>query len=287
LEALNAAGEPAATERCVGDERDAELAQCGQRGLGLGAIEQRELALQRADRVNQVRATNGRRRRFAEPEVADLPLLDQPLHGADRLLDRHARIDPVLIVEVDDVHAEPFEAQIAGLGDVLGPAVDDRAPLGRPRLSELGGEHHLVPASANGPAQQLLVVAEAVHVRRVEEVHAPVQRVLNDPDRLRVVALAVRAGHGHAAQADRRHRERAVTESTVFHGPPLRYRGILLLLSRTTSWPPAEGWWRGLLQYCHAPLYWNVHAAVGRSADCAPRRPARVSVSERAEPGPP
>src|SRR4029453_602406 len=84
--------------------------------------------------------------------------------------------------------------------------------------------------------------------------------------------------------------------------PLVRYRAILLLLSRasaggapaprrpaarTTSWPPAEGSWGGLLQYWHAPLYRNVHAAVGRSADCAPRRPARVSVSERAEPGPP
>ena len=74
-----------------------------------------------------------------------------------------------------------------------------------------------------GHNEELLGVAEAVHVRRVEEVHAHVQRVLNDPDRLCVVALAVRSRHGHAAQAERRHRERAVTERAVFHGPPLRY----------------------------------------------------------------
>src|SRR5262249_13391713 len=193
----------------------------GQRGRGLDGIEQRNLALERADRVNLVRAPDGGRRRLAEPEVADLALLDQPLHGADRVLDGHTRIDPVLIVEIDDVHAEPLEALVAGLGDVLGPAVDDRAPLGRPGLAELGTDHHLVPASADGPAEQLLVVAEAVSVRRVEQAHALVQRVLNDPDRLCVVALAIRTRHGHAAQAEGRHRERAVTERRVFHVPPL------------------------------------------------------------------
>jgi hypothetical protein len=121
-----------------------------------------------------MRTADGRRRGLAEPDVANLPLLDQPLHGTDRVLDRHGRIDAVLIVQIDDVHPEPLEARITRLDDVLGPAVDGRAPLGRPHLAELGGEHHLLAPPANGPAEQLLVVAEAVHVRGIEEVDAQV-----------------------------------------------------------------------------------------------------------------
>src|SRR5256885_16975950 len=58
--AVDGAGEHAAPERRVGDEADAELARGAQGLLALGAIEQRVFVLHRGDRVDLVRAADGR-----------------------------------------------------------------------------------------------------------------------------------------------------------------------------------------------------------------------------------
>src|SRR5262249_51439961 len=84
-----AAGEAAAAERAVGDEPDPELADRGEDLVLRVARPQRVLGLQRADRVDRVRATDRLRRGLRQPEVADLALLDELRHRADRLLDRH------------------------------------------------------------------------------------------------------------------------------------------------------------------------------------------------------
>ena len=39
--------------------------------------------------------------------MADLAGADEFGHGADRLLDRHSRIDPVLVIEIDHLGPEP------------------------------------------------------------------------------------------------------------------------------------------------------------------------------------
>jgi hypothetical protein len=57
--------------------------------------------------VHRVRAADRLRRGLGEPEVADLALLDELRHRADRLLDRTVSVDAVLVVEVDVVDAEP------------------------------------------------------------------------------------------------------------------------------------------------------------------------------------
>ena len=54
-----------------------------------------------------------RRRRLGEAEVAHLALAHELGHGADRLLDRHRRVDAVLVVEVDVVDAEPLQRRLA------------------------------------------------------------------------------------------------------------------------------------------------------------------------------
>src|SRR5215472_18122939 len=89
---LDLAGEQPATERGVGNESNAELARGPQRLLGLGAVEQRILALHRRDRMSLVRAADGLGLGFAESQGADFALLRQFCHRADRLLDRHLRI---------------------------------------------------------------------------------------------------------------------------------------------------------------------------------------------------
>jgi hypothetical protein len=59
--------------------------------------------------VNRVAAPDRLGRRLAESDVTDLAFLDQLGHCADGLLDRHVRVDAVLVVEVDVVGSEPPE----------------------------------------------------------------------------------------------------------------------------------------------------------------------------------
>ena len=108
-------GQQAAAERRVGDKRDAEILDRLARLGRLLAIEQREFALHRGDRVDRMGPPEPLRPRLAEPDKPHLAALDEPAHRADRLLDRHVGIDPVLVIEVDHIEPEPLQARVAGL----------------------------------------------------------------------------------------------------------------------------------------------------------------------------
>ena len=62
-----------------------------------------------------------------------------------------------------------------------------------------------------------LVRARAVHVGRVEEVHAELERAVDRRDRLRLVGGAVELGHPHAAEAERRDLEPFVPQLPRLH----------------------------------------------------------------------
>ena len=117
------AGEQPAPKRRVGDERNAERRAWPRAPLRLprGRAASIRSAPPRSD------APCGRggwcRAGLAQAERAHLALLDQPRHGADRVLDRNIGIDAVLIVEIDHIDAEPLEARLAGGRHIFGPAV--------------------------------------------------------------------------------------------------------------------------------------------------------------------
>src|SRR5699024_3399262 len=67
---------------------------------------QRPLALQRRHRVYRVGAANSVRACFGNAEIPHLALGDEFGQCAERLLDRHVRIDPMLVVQVDVVDTE-------------------------------------------------------------------------------------------------------------------------------------------------------------------------------------
>ncbi len=140
---------------------------------------------------------------FAQSERADLALFDQPRHGADGIFDRHGRIDAVLVIEVDHVHAQPLEARLARTDDEFRTAVRDLAAATRAQIAELRRQHDFGTAPLDRLANELFVVTEAVHVGRVEKRDAPVERLVNESNAGRVVARTVGAGKRHAAEADR------------------------------------------------------------------------------------
>ena len=216
------AGEEAAPERAVGDEADAELAD-RREDLVLGvARPERVLGLKRADRVDLMRAPDRAGGCLGEAQVAHLALLDELLHRAHRLLDRRVRVHAVLVVEIDVVDAQAAERSVARLMHVLGIAAHAQPLAVRPpHVAELGGEHHLVAATSDGATHELLVRERAVHVGRVEEVHAQLERSLDRRDRLRLVALAVELGHAHAAESERGHRQSLIPKLALMHSVPL------------------------------------------------------------------
>src|SRR5687768_14228810 len=88
-------------------------------------------------------------RRLGEAEVAHFSLAHELGHRADSVLDRSARIDAMLIVEVDGVDAEPLERCIARLAHVLRTAVDspECAVVGIADVAELGGDDDAITLS--------------------------------------------------------------------------------------------------------------------------------------------
>ena len=58
----------------------------------------------------------------------------------------------MLVVEVDHVDAQPLEAGLARLRNVLWPAVDAVCLTLTPRLTELGHQHNMIAPPADGAA---------------------------------------------------------------------------------------------------------------------------------------
>src|SRR5436190_2828116 len=102
-------GEETLAQWTEGDEADPELLERREDLLLRLAPPQRVLALQRRHRLHRVRAADRRCTRFGEAEVLHLPLGDQLPNRAGDVLDRHALVDAVLVVEVDRIDAEPAE----------------------------------------------------------------------------------------------------------------------------------------------------------------------------------
>jgi hypothetical protein len=163
-QALNGPGEEASAEGRVGDEADAELSRGLPRLLRLRPVEERVFRLHGRDGMHLVRPPDGVRPRLRQAEEANLALLDEAGHGADRLLDWHRWVDTMLVVKVDDVHAEPLQARFAGLHDICGAAIDAVGLALAPHLAEFRGEHDAITDAFDGAADHVLIVTPAVHV---------------------------------------------------------------------------------------------------------------------------
>ena len=128
-------------------------------------------------------------------------------------------IDAVLVEEIDAVGPEPLERGLGDLPDVLRPAVH-AALSGRPVDvdAELGGDHHLVADRLQRFADDLFVRVRAIDLGGVEEGDAALEGRPDQADRIRRLhRLAVGLAHPHAAEADGRDFEAAVSEFALLH----------------------------------------------------------------------
>ena len=124
----------------------------------------------------------------------------------------------MLVVEVDTLHPEPTQTPIARLADVLGaPADAKKAAIVSTLDREFGGQHNLVAASFEGPADEAFVGPDPVHVGGVPQGDTEVERVMKQVDVRGIVARAVEIGHAHATQADGRNLQFVSTELPLLH----------------------------------------------------------------------
>src|SRR5690606_12328153 len=108
------ASQEAATERAVREEGDTELAARPQQSAFGVARPQRIFALHGADRMRGVRTPQRGRRDFAQADRPDTAFLDETGERAHRLFDGRIGRDPVHVVEIDALDAEPLQRSLAG-----------------------------------------------------------------------------------------------------------------------------------------------------------------------------
>src|SRR6185312_1957401 len=128
------------------------------------------------------------------------------LHGSRDVLDGNVGVHPVLVVEIDDVDAEPPEGSVGGLPDVLGSAGQTGlASLVVEGEPELGRDDDPIANRGQRLPHELLVHERPVDLGRIEERDPTVHGGTDQIDhvlataRVRAIALA----HPHTAQPDR------------------------------------------------------------------------------------
>jgi hypothetical protein len=110
-------------------------------------------------------------------DLPDLASLDQAVHRAERVGDRHIRIGLMQLIEIDVVGAESAQAVVAGLPDVLRPRP---CALVVHRHAELRGDDRPIAAVGECAAEEFLALGCAVDVGGIEEVDACIERGVDD-----------------------------------------------------------------------------------------------------------
>src|SRR6476620_2831917 len=114
--------------------------------------------------------------RLGQAEVLDLSLRYEVANSARDVLDRHIRIDAVLVEKVDGLDAEAPKRTFDGLPDVLRAAVHPAAVLAGRGIdveTELGGDHDLVAERAYCLPDDQLIFERPIDLGCVEEGDPP------------------------------------------------------------------------------------------------------------------
>jgi hypothetical protein len=202
LGTLGGAGQEAAAERAERHEADPQFAQDGQHVRLEVAFPDRILALQRRHGLHGVGAADRRGARLGQPEVQHLAFADQVFHRTRHILDRHVRVDAVLVQQVDAVRAQAGQGGLDHLADVRRAAVGAGEMALADDETELRRDLHLVAPAFQRAAQQFLVREGTIHFGRVEQGAAQVDGAVDRRDGFGVVGRAVSVAHAHAAQPD-------------------------------------------------------------------------------------
>ena len=157
------------------------------------------------------------------PKYRTLPSSIRLAHRARDVLDRHVRVDAVLVEHVEDVGLQVAQAVLGDLADVLRAAVRPvpGGLLGSKVEAELRRDHDLVAERRDRLADDLLVEArpEPVELGGVEEGDAELVRAADGRDALvPVTTRPVGHRHAHRAEADGGDLEAVLSQCASLHG---------------------------------------------------------------------
>lgn len=153
----------------------------------------------------RVRAPQGLRTRLGQPDMADLSGLHKLFQRPDRIFDRHLRIDPVLVVQVDVVDAQAPKGTLDRAAHVFRAPVERaavRVAVAVEPVTELGRDGQGVPPPLDGLAEQNLAELRPVDVGGVEQRDTEVDRGIDDVLGLLLVIRACSRTKAHEAQSD-------------------------------------------------------------------------------------
>ncbi len=195
-----------------------------------------KLRLHGGDGMNRRNRLELRDRWLRDPERAHLSVGDETGHRTPGLGGRNLRIDPVQIVEVDLVDAEPPERVLARGADVLGPAVAAVA-VGRRVLDDVSDfrrEDDPFAQPRERAADEGLVRERAVHVGRIEVIDSQIDGAADQiHPRGRVDRrVVIPPRQPHAAEADREDAPAVRPQRPALHGRTIHPGGAGEMMPR-------------------------------------------------------
>ena len=187
LAGADGAGEETHAQRAPGDKADAQLLAQRKHLRFRAAPQHRVLVLDHGHRVHRVRAADRLQPGFGQAVVQHLALRDQILDRPGHVLDRHLRIDAMLVEQVDAVGAQTPQLGLDHLPDVFGPAVRARrvaAPvsgsMSKPNLVDMTTRSRRLPCSAS--PSEFLRHEGAVGLGGVEQRDAQIHGAADERD---------------------------------------------------------------------------------------------------------
>ena len=160
---------------------------------------------------------------LGQPDMSHVSGVDHVFDRADRVLDRHPRVEPGRAVHVDMVGAKALQrVRQRGLHRGGAAVETQKRPVRRALATELHADlHRVAVTSTQCVGEQHLVVAHAVEVAGVEQGDAGIERGVNGGNAFGAVAGAIRVAHRHQAESERRRRPQGAKVLGV-HGISMR-----------------------------------------------------------------
>ena len=163
-------GEAALGERIERDESDPGAGADVDQGVGR-AVPEIIAVLDRDDLRHLSRPRQLGRRDVRHADVTNLALALKVDEGADRILDRHAVIDGMKLVEFDPLKAQPPQTLGASATQMFGPAVDVPIARARARQPAFAGDDQPRRVRVQGLGDQRLADPRPVGIGGVDKGH--------------------------------------------------------------------------------------------------------------------
>src|SRR6266480_4816340 len=179
--------------------------------------------------MHRMRASDTIGAGFGQTEITHLAGANQLRHRAHRFFNRRLRIDPMLVVKIDAINAEPAQTRFARLLYVLWFAVNS-AKSRRIRVtqdSKLCRDNNAIALAANSASDQFLIRVRTINVGGIEKSNPKVDCAINGGEGYRIVAVAIKFRHAHAAESDRGNNWSAASKFSLFHGCPIQVLGAI------------------------------------------------------------